>query len=127
MTNLGTVAYEQGDYPSSRALLTESLAIRRELADRLGIAESLEALAGLAFASGRPGPGVRLCGQAARLRKEIGSPLSPWERSRYDREIASGRAAIGNDSAFDLAWQEGHVMTLEQAIEYALQGQSADG
>jgi non-specific serine/threonine protein kinase len=127
LANLGTVAYEQGDYPYSRALLTETLAIRRDLADRLRIAESLEALAGLAFASGRPGPGVRFCGQAARLREEIGSPLPPWERPRYDRQIASGRAAIGNDVAFDLAWQEGHAMTLEHAIEYALQEQSADG
>ncbi len=126
LTNLGTVAYEQGDYPSSRALLTESLAMRRDLADRLGIAESLEALAGLAFAAGRPVPGARLCGQAARLRKEIGSPHPPWECSRYDRQIASGRAAIGNDVAFDLAWQEGHAMTLEQAIEYALQDCSSD-
>jgi predicted ATPase/DNA-binding winged helix-turn-helix (wHTH) protein len=126
LTNLGTVAYELGDHLSSRALLTESLAMRRDLAHRLGIAESLEALAGLEFAAGRPGAGARICGQAARLRKEIGSPLPPWERSRYDRQIASGRAAIGNDVAFDLAWQEGHAMTLEQAIEYALQEQRAD-
>ncbi len=121
LTNLGTVAYEQGDYPSSRALLTESLAMRRDLADGLDIAESLEALAGLAFTAGRPVSGARLCGQAARLRKEIGSPLPPWERSRYDRQIASGRAALGNDVAFDLAWQEGHAMTLEQMIELALE------
>jgi hypothetical protein len=126
LTNLGTVAYEQGDYPSSRALLTEGLAMRRDLADRLGAAESLEALASLAFAAGRPGPGARLCGQTARLREEIGSPVPPWERSRHDRQIASGRAAIGNEVAFDAAWQKGHAMALERAIEYALQERSAD-
>jgi hypothetical protein len=92
-----------------------------------GWAESLKELAGLAFALGRPGPGAHLCGQAARLREEIGSPLPPWERLRYDRRIASARAALGNDIAFDLAWQEGQAMTMEQAIEYALQEQSADG
>lgn len=127
LADLGTIAYEQGDYPSSRTLLTESLVMRRDLADRKGIAESLEGLAGLAFALGRPAPGARLCGHAARLREEIGSPLPPRERLRYDRRIASARASIGNDVAFDLAWQEGHAMTLEQAIEYALQEQSADG
>jgi tetratricopeptide (TPR) repeat protein len=127
LTNLGTVVFEQGDYPSSRALLTESLAMRRDSADRLGMAESLEALAGLAFASGRPEPGARLCGHAARLRDEIGSADMPSERARYDRRIASARASFGNDAAFDLAWQEGRAMTLEQAIEYALQEQSADG
>jgi non-specific serine/threonine protein kinase len=127
LTNLGTVAFEQGDYPSSRALLTESLAMRRDLVDRRGMAESLEALAGLAFASGRPEPGARLCGHAARLRDQIGSALPPWERLGHERRIASARASIGNDVAFDLAWQAGHAMTLEQAIEYALQERSADG
>jgi non-specific serine/threonine protein kinase len=127
LTNLGTVAFEQGDYPSSRALLTESLAMRRDLADRLGMAESLEALAGLAFASGLPEPGARLCGHAARLRDEMGSPLPPWERLGYDRRIAAARASFGNDAAFDRAWQEGHAMTLDQALEYALQEQGAEG
>jgi hypothetical protein len=127
LNNLGVVACEQGDYPSSRTLLTESLVMRRDLADRVGVAEALEGLAGLAFALGRAGPGARLCGQAARLREEIGSPLPPWDRFLFDRQIASARASLGNDVAFDLAWQEGHAMTLELAIEYALHQQSADG
>ena len=101
--------------------------MHRDLADRRGMAECLEALAAIAFTSGRSEPGARLCGHAAGLRDEIGSPLPPWERLRYDRRIASARASFGNDTAFDLAWQEGHAMTLEQAIEYALQEQSADG
>ena len=29
------------------------------------------------------------------------------------------------DAAFDLAWQEGRAMTLEQAVEYALKAQDA--
>ena len=127
LANLGTIAYQQGDHGTSRVLLTESLAMRRDLADSLGIAQSLEALAGLAFALGRPEPGARLCGQAARLREEIGSPLPPSERGRYDREVASARASLGNEVAFDLAWQEGRAMTLEQTIEYALQERSAAG
>jgi len=127
LNNLGMVAHEEGDYPSSRALLTESLAMRRDLFDRSGMAESLEALASLAFTLGRTEQGARLCGHAARLRDEIGSADLPSERARYDRRIASARASLGNDAAFDVAWQEGHAMTLEQAIEYALQEQRADG
>src|SRR5262245_49161240 len=30
------------------------------------------------------------------------------------------RAALGDDAAFDAAWQEGRAMTLEQAIAYSL-------
>jgi non-specific serine/threonine protein kinase len=126
LNHLGILAYEQGDCSSSRALLTESLAIQRDLFDGRGMAESLEALAGLAFASGRPEQGARLCGHASRLRDEIGWADVPWERARYDRRIASGRASLGNDAAFDLAWQEGRALTLEQAIAYALQEQQAD-
>jgi hypothetical protein len=91
------------------------------------MAESLEALAGLAFATSRPEAGARLCGHAARLRDEIGSPLPPWERLGYERRIASARAAISDGAVFDSAWQEGHAMTSEQAIKYALQEHSADG
>ena len=120
LNTLGMVAYEQGDYTSSRTLLTESLAMRRDLFDRSGIAECLESLAGLAFASDRPEVGARLGGHAARLRGEIGSCDTPSERARYDRRIALARTAFGKDAAFDLAWQEGHAMTLDQAIDYAL-------
>ena len=127
LTNLGSIALEQGEYGSARALLTEGLAIRRELANRLGLAECLEAFAALAFGLGRPGRGARLCGQAARLRDEIGSPLPPYERLGHNRRVASARASFGNDAAFDRAWQEGRAMTLEQAVDYALQDHSADG
>jgi non-specific serine/threonine protein kinase len=127
LADLGIVALEQGDYRSSRAHLTESLVIFRDLADLLGTAGSLESLADLAFALGRPEAGARLCGHAARLRDEIGSPLPPWDRLGHDRRIATARASFRNDVAFDLAWQEGHAMTLEQAIAYALQEFNADG
>src|SRR5579871_5032422 len=44
----GVLAHRQGDYASARSLTEESLAIRRELGDRLGIAYSLNNLGILA-------------------------------------------------------------------------------
>ena len=44
----GVLAKYQGDYPAARALHEESLAIRRELGDRLGIAASLNSLGAVA-------------------------------------------------------------------------------
>jgi hypothetical protein len=41
-------------------------------------------------------------------------------RSREERELAAARAALGDDTAFDLAWQEGRTMNFEQAVQYAL-------
>src|SRR5258705_202564 len=44
----GVLSYHQGDYPAARALYEESLAIRRGLGDRFGIAGSLGNLGDLA-------------------------------------------------------------------------------
>jgi non-specific serine/threonine protein kinase len=119
------VAFDQGDYPAARALCEESLVLRRELSDRRGIAESLEELAYCAFALVSPGRAARILGAAERLREEIASPLAPTDRPQYDRQVAAARAAIGDDAAFDFAWQEGRAMTLDQAVEYALKWRDA--
>jgi hypothetical protein len=64
---------------------------------------------------------ARLWGAAARLREDIGAPLPPNERPRYDRRVAAARAALGDDTAFARAWHEGGALTLEHAIELALE------
>jgi tetratricopeptide (TPR) repeat protein len=125
LSNLGVVAFEQGDYAAARTLQEESLAIRRELGERWGIARSLEELAHVALALALPGRAARIWGAAERLREETGSPLSPRERTHSDPQVASARSAMGDGSAFDSAWQEGRAMTIEQAIEYALNAPEA--
>ena len=122
---LGTMAQEQGDHRSARALFEESLAIRREQGDRQGIAETLEGLASGVSAMGRPGRAARIWGRAERLREEIGCPVKGDERLLYDRHVAAARAALGDDAAFDLAWQEGRTMTLDRAVEDAMEKQDA--
>ena len=120
LNNLGSVAYVQGDYPASRALFEESLAIRREMGDRRGISGSLEGLGPALAALDNPDRAARLWGYAERLRDEIGSPLPPNERPRYERQVADARIALADDAAFDAAWHEGRAMVLEQAIVLVL-------
>jgi len=122
---LGHMAFAQGDNACARALHEETLTIYRELGDRRGIARSLVGLAYVAFALGCPGRAARIWAGAERLRETIGETLPPSDCADYNRRVAAARAAIGDGSAFDSAWQEGRAMTLEQAIEYALNGQNA--
>jgi len=126
LSNLGRVAYQQGDYAGARALIKESLAIFWDLRDRWGVAMSLEGLAYVALGLATPVHAARLWGAAERLRQEIGCPLPPSERSRYDSQLAAARAAIDGDGTFDLAWKEGRAMSLEQAIESALGTRAAN-
>jgi hypothetical protein len=46
--------------------------------------------------------------------------LSGFGRSDYEQRVDSARVAVGDDAAFDRAWQQGRALTLEQAIDLAL-------
>jgi predicted ATPase/DNA-binding winged helix-turn-helix (wHTH) protein len=117
---LGIIAHDQGDDPTAEALLKEAVTINWELGDRRGISESMEAFAGVTFALTGPSRAARVWGGAERLREEIGAPITPAQRSWYDRHVAAARAALGDDIAFNLAWQEGRAMNVEHAVRYAL-------
>ena len=120
LTALGLVAHDTGDYLNAQTLFKEALTILRELGDRRALCESLEAFAAVAFALTGPEPAARIWGRAERLRDEIGAPIAPSARPWYDRQVTAARAALGDDVAFDLAWQEGRAMYLEQAVQYVL-------
>jgi predicted ATPase/class 3 adenylate cyclase len=120
LNNLGSVVREEGDLAAARGLYSESLMICRELGDRRGIADALDGLASVVAALCSSLHAARMWGAAERLREEIGSPLAPIERQHYDRRVAVARTTLGDDAAFDRARQEGRALTLEQAIELAM-------
>ena len=117
---LGDVARAQSDVATALLRYEESMTICRELGDREVIAYLLEGLSALVCY--RPFYAAHIWGAAERLREEVGAPLPPNERLRYDRLVACARGAAGEDAAFNVAWQDGRAMTLEQAMEYALKG-----
>jgi tetratricopeptide (TPR) repeat protein len=121
LSSLGNVAYGQGDLASARALHEEGLAIRRGLGANGEIDDSLEGLASVFSALGNPLIAARIWGAAERLREDIGTPLPPKDRPRHYRRVSASRASLESSAAFDRAWQEGRALTLEQAIELALE------
>ena len=124
LSSLGDVAYAQGDDVSARTLYKESLAIRRDLEDKGGIAGSLECLSAVAATQGRTDQAVQMWGAASTLRDSIGSSLPPNERENYNRQVASARQVLG-DEAFAVAWMQGRAMTPARAIQLALSEPSA--
>ena len=120
VTNRAEVACDQGEFVSARELYAEGLTMLRELGDRRNIAVTLEGLGVVAAALDSPLHAARIWGAAERLRAEIGSTLAQLAKAHYDRRIAAAKAALGDDTAFNAAWQEGRALTLEQAIELAL-------
>jgi hypothetical protein len=112
--NLAHLALQRGDMAQASVLLAESFAIART---RPGwIPTWLAGFAGLAATQGRMERAARLFGAAETLNR---APLPPAHRHAIARHIATARAQLG-DTAFDAAWAAGAALTLEQAIDDAL-------
>jgi predicted ATPase/class 3 adenylate cyclase len=81
----GILACDQGDYPVARAFLEESLAIKRELGDRKGIAASLSSL----------GHVLRLQGDYAGARVLYEESLATCRELNDRRGMAFAQSALG--------------------------------
>jgi non-specific serine/threonine protein kinase len=117
---LGQVALAQGDQRAALALLEEALTLSREVGEREETVRALEALASVSSAMGQAGRAARVWGFSQRMREELGAPLAPVDKPRFASEVAAARAALGDDVAFDSAWQDGRRMTLDEAVLHAL-------
>ncbi|MGH7601259.1 MAG: ATP-binding protein, partial [bacterium] len=115
---LGHVALEKSDYARAKACYHESLVLHHELGNTIGIAEALFGCGRLALAEDQHARAARLFAAAELLRAKIGAPMSVREHKRFDREVASVRAALKEN--FDAEYAAGKTMTEEQAIAYAL-------
>jgi tetratricopeptide (TPR) repeat protein len=115
----GRVARSRGKYASARALHSEASAIWQWAGMRFGVPLSLEALASLATAQSQVERAARLFGAAEALQELFHFILAPADRADHDRDVATVRAALGEE-AFAAVWAEGRAMTMEQAIDEAL-------
>jgi predicted ATPase len=119
---LGWVAMRERDWDRAIVRLGESLEVRQEIGDKGGSAWCLERLAAVAMMQGVAEKAVRLFGAAAALRSSIGSVIDPVDQANYKKNINSLRAKLGRER-FKAAWDDGHALTLEQAVAFALKNQ----
>jgi len=114
---LGNLACVEGDYQTARRFLEEALGMEREQGGRASDQiDILECLGALALARAGPVPAAVIWGGA----EQRGQRQSAFPRDWYDRQVAAARAALGDDAAFDQAWQRGRTMSFEQLAQYAL-------
>jgi tetratricopeptide (TPR) repeat protein len=126
--SLGLAADAQGDYSAAISFYKESLAMHRESGDRLGISQCLAGLGDWAGIRKRQSKeererAVSLLAAATTQFEVIGHTIRPRERAMYEAGLSRARAELGSE-AFEKAWTEGRTMSVEQAVEYALQAAS---
>ncbi|MFL5734300.1 MAG: ATP-binding protein [Chloroflexia bacterium] len=133
--NLGSVEQMLGHLPQARASYLRALALAQELEiPIIAAAAALTGLSGVMVAELDPQlpyyrPGMqqvaRLSGLTAALLERRGRQLEPVEQVQFDQNVASARAALGEEP-FGTAWEEGKALTLVQALEGASVGARHD-
>jgi len=117
--NLAYVCLDQGDMERAQALFRESLEAQRAHNDRDGILEGLLGLAALASATGLAAESARLYAAVVANGKGNSVILWPPEKIEYEHYIGLVRAKL-SDAEFEAEQAKGRALSIEQAIEYAL-------
>lgn len=116
---LGRVAAEIGDLDTARSLFLESLELSKRMGDRTSIAIALDNLADLGIKRGHYLTAIRIVGASAALKDAVGGEAPPAMLHLPDPRAAAIHYLT--EQEIHEAWEEGRVMTLEQALAYARQ------
>ena len=119
-SNLGYTRLRLGEVDRARSLINESLAIHRAQQNKPGMTECLIGFAAIAISDGQPAAGVRLLAAAAAI---SGQPAaSKWRATQmeFERYLGLARDRI-TEASFKDEHAIGRTMSLDQAIDYALQ------
>jgi non-specific serine/threonine protein kinase len=125
LNDLGEVAFLQGQLDEARALEGACLTTARRLHDKKLIAMTLGAMAGIAVAQGRPTRALRLAGAATALNEATGQRHSPAWHAMLERWLEPAWRTMSAEASA-LAQAAGRAMSLDEAIEYALDPEPPD-
>jgi len=108
-----------GRIAEAKAIYQETLKGWQNMGNRGAIANQLECFAFIAMSEEEPERSAILLGAAKALREAVQSPMTDFEQIEYTRSVDQLRSML-TEEEFSSLWLEGHSMTMEQAIEFAL-------
>lgn len=108
-----------GDAKRAEALLLESLTLKYELQDEIGLSYCFAGLAGVSCELEKFERAAVLLGVVDTLLERTKHQLDLADRRDAERALAAARARPALD-VFSAAWKRGKGMILEQAARYAL-------
>jgi hypothetical protein len=92
-----------------------------QLASTIGVIYALEGLASLAVAQNRYDQAVRIFAWTDTAREEMDDHRPPVEQAWVNRDFETIRSHL-DETAIEAASAAGHSMTMEQAVEFAIEG-----
>jgi predicted ATPase/DNA-binding SARP family transcriptional activator len=118
---LAQLSWYCGEYPTAVQLCRESLAINQELGDLRGILACLSGIAGIETAQGHLERAAQIYGAVDALLQARNIRLVHMDRKERERNLSILRGQL-DPPALDLNWKIGTLMSVEETIEFALQG-----
>jgi predicted ATPase len=118
---LGYVALRAGNLVEAHDLFAETIQDFHRDGYTIGAVFALEGIATLLIATGKPDKAARLIGCADATRENIPDMRPAIEEADMYRNMATILSKIG-PSGFEIAYDDGRSMTLDEAVAYALEG-----
>jgi len=115
----GYVALGAGNLSEARHIFTQTAQSFRKDQNTIGVVYMLEGMASIYIALRKPELAAQLIGWADATRERIINERPYLEQADVDKNIAAIMAKIGS-SAFEVAYDDGRGLTLDQAMELAL-------
>lgn len=118
LTNLAKVARKRGDYDGSIGLFRQSLGLRWDHGDRMGMVGCLRGLGTAHTLAGHAEFAVRLFAACDVMRDSIGLP-PVHEHSTYWHALEQARTTLDR-STFDRAWEIGRTCSIGSIVAEAM-------
>ncbi len=116
--NLGYVALSRGERERAGRLFTAGLSLYEGRRYHKGVAECLAGLGKVEASKGRLERAARLCGATETILEGLGTRLDTLDRADYERTLGTLKSRLRE--RFETLINEGRVMSLEKAVEYAV-------
>jgi DNA-binding CsgD family transcriptional regulator len=115
------LACDEGDYATACARFAETVEDAPLLQFyRYAVPWVLQGYARLAAGKGHHARALRLAGAAAALHQSLGQSVGPASKAYFRRRLEPAWKALGEQEG-KAAFEEGQVMTFEEALTYALE------
>ena len=119
-SEIGHVERHTGNLNAAKTIYEETIKGWQEIGNRPAIAHQLECFGFLAIAEEEPQRAIQLFSAAETLRERIQAPRVDHEQVEYEQSLAQLRTML-SEMEFNRFWAEGKFMTMEQAIQFALE------
>jgi predicted ATPase/DNA-binding CsgD family transcriptional regulator len=119
---LAILAQTEGKDEQARNLFEEGVRLSAELGNEADVAHCLKGLASMYGAEGKLVRAARLWGAEEALLEKLEDSVYTYvpDRALHRSQVAAARSQL-DEAAWAAAWTEGRMMSLDQAVEYALE------